>query len=135
MLRAWRKRRALKRIARRLPRDLSRRFGATDAYTADQVKSVLRDGRYDPRYWNYALAMCLLADSAAAEVGGAAEVGNLRGELGDRFFHGDAGFSLDSARLDAGSGVAHGHGDVYSGGGFHDPGGGGGGFGGDGGSL
>lgn len=126
----FRKRRALKRIARRLPRDLARRFGATDAYTADQVKTVLREGRYNQRYWNYALAMCLVADSAAAEVGGADQVDGMRGELGDRFFHGDSGFSLESARLDAGAGFSHGHHDGGGGGGFHD---GGGGFG-DGGS-
>jgi len=131
----FRKRRALKRIARRLPRDLARRFGVTDVYTAAQVKAVLRDGRYDQRYWNYAFAMCLLADSAAAEVGGADQVDGMRGELGDRFFHGDSGFTLESARLDAGSGFSHGHHDVGAGGGFHDGGGGGGGFGDGGGGL
>lgn len=128
----YRKRRALKRIVRRLPRELARRFGATDAYTADQVKTVLKEGRYDPRYWNYALVLCLLADSAAAEVGGAAQVDGMRGELGDRFFHGDSGFTVETARLDAGAGFAQGHHDI--GGGFHD-GGGSGGFGDGGGGV
>jgi len=122
MLQRWRKRRALKRIARRLPRDLARQFGATDAYTHDQVRSALERGRYDQRYWSYAFAMFLLADDAAARLGGAEQVQSLRGEIADGWFHGDAGFSLESARIGAGADAGH-HG-LDAGGGFHDGGGG-----------
>ena len=131
MLEWWRKRRALKRIARRLPRDMLRRYGATDAYTASQVRDVLEERRYDPRYWSYAFAMFVVADHAVREVGGADRVASMRGELADRFFHGDADFSLDTARsMGAGGSVGHAGGGM-DGGGFGDVGGGG--IGGDGG--
>lgn len=132
MIQWWRKRRNLKRIARRLPLELARRFGATSHYTGDQVRTVLRERRYHAHYWNYALAMCLAAEHAAAELGGAEAVADLRTEIADRYFHGDARFSMEIARLDAGSATSHGHGHGHdgSGGGFSD----GGGYG-DGGSL
>ena len=122
----WSKRRALKRIARRLPRDLVERFGASDAYTASQVKEVLVDRRYDRRYWNYAFAMFLVADHAAREVGGDAQVQSMRGEIADRHFDGDAGFSLDAARTMGTGGTLHDAGGAVSGGGLGDAGGAGG---------
>jgi hypothetical protein len=119
----WRKRRALRRIARRLPRELVLRYGASDAYSAEQVRSVLQAGRYPRRYWDYAFAMCLLADAAAAHLGGAGQVQALRGEIADRFFHGDGDFSMDAAREQS-FGAGHDHAGL-PGGGFHDAGGGG----------
>jgi len=131
MFQWWQKRRALRRIARRLPRDLVDRYGATDAYTASQVKDVLAERRYDRRYWNYALAMFVAAEYAAREVGGAGQVESMRGEIADRYFHGDPGFSLDTARSMGAGGALHDVGGPL-GGGFGD--GGGGGIGGDGGA-
>ena len=46
----------------------------------------------------------------------------MRGEIAERYFHGDTGFSLDTARLGAGGG--HGFTDPGAGG-FHGAGGGG----------
>ena len=123
MLQWCKKRLALRRIAKRLPGQLQRLYGTTDSYSAQQVREALKQHRYDPRFWGYAFAMCLVAEEAAGEVGGAVQVDALRGELAERYFDGDTAFTLEAARMQGAGGdramdgaSAHGlHGD---GGGF-----------------
>lgn len=100
-----RKRRAIKRFLRRLPRPLFEEFGR-DPYTPGQIETTIRRLRLaPPAYWPYALAIFCDADQLKllrAQRNGDDDYERLRGEVGDAFFGGDAGFTANDVSRDAG---------------------------------
>jgi hypothetical protein len=105
----WRRGRAIKVYARRLPRLLAKDYGGSDAYTPAQIRaSILRHG-LDARFESYAVAMLSDRERFAkfrAEHGETRDYDEIRGEAARAHFGADS--DLNSLDFLSDSGFAEG---------------------------
>lgn len=82
-----------------MPRLLLQRYGRTDKYTPGQIKKTIEDCELNQRYIHYAYAIFLTREELNALSGAPGitqDFGELRSEVADRFYGGDADFNVEA---------------------------------------
>jgi hypothetical protein len=100
LLRARRKRRAIRDYVRYLPRLLARSYGVSPTYTPGQIKSAINRSGLDADYSCYALAMYSGRDNFDQYHGSTGEdcdYDAMREEVAHQHFHGHADFTIRDA--------------------------------------
>ncbi|MGB7299687.1 MAG: DUF6559 family protein [Burkholderiaceae bacterium] len=93
----WRRSRAKRKIVRRLPQLLESRYGADKYYSAGQIDTTLKVGRFSAHYQEYAYALAMPVEAAAKHFRDKGVAETLRTEIANEFFCGNLAYSMDTA--------------------------------------
>ena len=106
--RAIRKWFAIRSYARRLPKDLVKRYGRSEYYSPAQIVRTVETLRFNSEWIAYAFCMhCRFADIASSHSAVAEQWSLLRNEIGKRFYRGSTDFTSESFRKRSNSYVAN----------------------------
>jgi hypothetical protein len=90
---------AIRSYARRLPKDLAKRYGKSVYYSPAQIITTVEKLGFNSEWIAYALCMhCRFSDVAASHSSVAEQWSELRSAIGKRFFRGNTEFTSESFR-------------------------------------
>jgi hypothetical protein len=101
ILRDFKKRKAIRRYVRDLPRLLVRHYGFSPFYTPAQVKKTIERSGLNKDYSCYALSMFTSPQDFARyhdNIGETCDYSRMRSEIATSHFHGNAQFSITDMR-------------------------------------
>ena len=99
LIRAIRKWFAIRSYARRLPKDLVKRYGRSEYYSPAQIIRTVETLSFNSDWIAYAFCMhCRFSDIASSHSAVAEQWSALRSEIGKRFYRGSTDFTSESFR-------------------------------------